>query len=190
MSVVEVRETQYDNPKILHILFVNKKLRLKYIAVGRLAVALRSHNISISSKSVYYFWAWHELTQKQHLQWHVFRNINSLGTRVIFSTPFSLTRNRIMEILWVNFLPVCTFAGFAIKGSDINFGIEWTEAVSMPCRTAKGLDCVFPMINTVRLCLIHTCHAVPGPYHNHAVLKANSQGHGTARHGHGIICMN
>jgi hypothetical protein len=35
----------------------------------------------------------------------------------------------------------------------------------------------------LRPCLIHTCHAAPGPCHDHAVLKATFQGHGTARHG-------
>jgi hypothetical protein len=38
----------------------------------------------------------------------------------------------------------------------------------------------------VRPCLIHTCHAAPMPCHDHAVLKATSQEHGTARHGHGM----
>jgi hypothetical protein len=40
----------------------------------------------------------------------------------------------------------------------------------------------------VRSCLIHTCHAAPVPFpcHDHTVLKATSQGHGTARHGSGI----
>jgi hypothetical protein len=28
------------------------------------------------------------------------------------------------------------------------------------------------------------------PCHDHAVLKATSQGHGTARHGHGMACLN
>jgi hypothetical protein len=41
-------------------------------------------------------------------------------------------------------------------------------------------------IYTVRPCLTHTSHAAPVPYHDHAVLKATSQGHGTAQHGHGI----
>jgi hypothetical protein len=35
-------------------------------------------------------------------------------------------------------------------------------------------------------CLIHTYHAAPVPCHDHAVLKATSQGHGTARHGNGM----
>jgi hypothetical protein len=59
--------------------------------------------------------------------------------------------------------------------------------------------------------LIHTYHAVPRrvwivsfpfdlhsaaefdshmPCHDHAVLKATSPGHGTARHGHGMSCVN
>jgi hypothetical protein len=32
-------------------------------------------------------------------------------------------------------------------------------------------------------CLIQTCYATPVPCHDYAFLKANSQGHGTARHG-------
>jgi hypothetical protein len=64
-------------------------------------------------------------------------------------------------------------------------------AFPLPCRVAKGLDCVFfYLIYTVRPCLIHTCyaqaHAEPLPCSDHAVLKATSQGHGTARHGHGM----
>jgi hypothetical protein len=34
--------------------------------------------------------------------------------------------------------------------------------------------------------LIHTYHAVPLPYHDHAVLKATSQDHGTAWHANGM----
>jgi hypothetical protein len=48
----------------------------------------------------------------------------------------------------------------------------------IPCRSVKGLDCVFPALFTVRPCLIHTCHVVPLPCHEYAVLKATSQGHG------------
>ena len=33
--------------------------------------------------------------------------------------------------------------------------------VPLPCRAAKGLECVFPIWFTVRPCLIHTCHAAP-----------------------------
>jgi hypothetical protein len=33
-------------------------------------------------------------------------------------------------------------------------------------------------------------HAVPVPCHDHTVLKATSQGYGTARHGHGMAYMN
>jgi hypothetical protein len=32
-------------------------------------------------------------------------------------------------------------------------------------------------------------HAAPVPCHDHAVLKATSQSHGTARHGHGMACV-
>jgi hypothetical protein len=40
--------------------------------------------------------------------------------------------------------------------------------------------------------LIHICHAAPVLCHDHAVLKATSQGHGTARHGRGMgmACVN
>jgi hypothetical protein len=68
-----------------------------------------------------------------------------------------------------------------------------THAVTLPCRAAKGLDCLSHLIYTVRPCLIHTCHAMPCPAmpcHDHAVLKATSQGQGTARHGHGMACVN
>jgi hypothetical protein len=34
--------------------------------------------------------------------------------------------------------------------------------------------------------LINTRHAAPVPCHDHVVLKATSQGHGTARHWHGM----
>jgi hypothetical protein len=40
---------------------------------------------------------------------------------------------------------------------------------------------------------VHTIcrsHAVPQPCHEYAVLKATTQGHGTARHGNGIVCVN
>jgi hypothetical protein len=62
------------------------------------------------------------------------------------------------------------------------------HAVPLPCRYAKGLDCVSHLIYTVQPCLIHTCHVVPLPYHDHAVLKATFQGHGTVRHGNGMVC--
>ena len=55
------------------------------------------------------------------------------------------------------------------------------------CRAAKGLDCVFPISFTqcglVWFTLAMPCHA-------HAFLKATSQGHGTARHGHAMACVN
>ena len=38
------------------------------------------------------------------------------------------------------------------------------HAVPLPCRAAKGLDCVFShLICTVRPCMIHTCHAMSMP---------------------------
>jgi hypothetical protein len=61
------------------------------------------------------------------------------------------------------------------------------------CRPAKGLDCVFPIWFTQYAvfgshmpCRAHTA---PMPCHDHAVLKATYQGHGTARHGHGMACV-
>ena len=37
------------------------------------------------------------------------------------------------------------------------------HAVPLPCRAAKGLECVPHLIYTVRPCLIHTFHAAPMP---------------------------
>jgi len=49
-------------------------------------------------------------------------------------------------------------------------------AVPLPCRAAKGLECLSHLIYTVRPCLIHTCHAMPMPCSDHAVLlKATAQ---------------
>jgi hypothetical protein len=56
--------------------------------------------------------------------------------------------------------------------------IHTYHAVLMPCRSAKGLDCISHVIYTVRPGLIHTCHAFPLPRHEYAVVKATSQGHG------------
>jgi hypothetical protein len=66
--------------------------------------------------------------------------------------------------------------------------IHTYHAIPMPhpCRATKGLDCLSLLIYTVRPSLIHTWHATPVPCHDHAVLKATSQGLGTARHGHGM----
>jgi hypothetical protein len=53
------------------------------------------------------------------------------------------------------------------------------HAVPLPCRAAKGLECVFPhLIYTVRPCLIHTCHAAPMPCSDHAVLLEATAQHG------------
>ena len=57
------------------------------------------------------------------------------------------------------------------------------RAVPVPCRVAKGLDCLSHLIYTVRPCLIHTYHTMPFPCRAPAVLKATSQGHGTAEQG-------
>jgi hypothetical protein len=68
--------------------------------------------------------------------------------------------------------------------------IHTCHTVPMPCRPAKRLDCLSHLIYTVPPCLIHTSHAVPLPCHNYVVLKATSQGHGTTRHGNGMLCLN
>jgi hypothetical protein len=51
------------------------------------------------------------------------------------------------------------------------------HAVPLPCREAKGFRmCLSHLIYTVRPCLIHTCHAMPMPCSDHAVLlKATAQ---------------
>jgi hypothetical protein len=61
------------------------------------------------------------------------------------------------------------------------------HAVSLPCRDAKGLDCLSHFIYTVRPCLTHSCFAAPVLCHDHAILKASSQGHGTVWHGYGMV---
>jgi hypothetical protein len=48
--------------------------------------------------------------------------------------------------------------------------------------------CLSHLIYTVRPCLTHRSHSVTMLCHDHAVLKATSQGHGTARHRHGMTC--
>jgi hypothetical protein len=54
--------------------------------------------------------------------------------------------------------------------------------------------CLSHLIYTVRPCLIHTCHAVPLPCHDHTVLKSTSQGYGRfaagEQHGIDIESMN
>jgi hypothetical protein len=50
------------------------------------------------------------------------------------------------------------------------------HAAPLPCRAAKGLECVSHFMYTVRPYLIHTCHAAPMPCSDHAVLlKATAQ---------------
>jgi hypothetical protein len=87
--------------------------------------------------------------------------------------------------------------------------IHTYHAVRLPCPAAKGLDCVFHIWFTRCVCvwfthatwrpcrayaalMPHLCraHAAPVPCHDHAVLKTTSQGHATARHGHGMVCVN
>jgi hypothetical protein len=40
---------------------------------------------------------------------------------------------------------------------------------AMPCRAAKGLDCVFPILFTLWPFLLYTRHAAPVPYHDRAL---------------------
>jgi hypothetical protein len=49
--------------------------------------------------------------------------------------------------------------------------------------------CLSHLIYTVQPWLIHICHAGPLLCHDHAFLKATSQGHDTARYGHGMVCV-
>jgi hypothetical protein len=56
---------------------------------------------------------------------------------------------------------------------------------AVPCR-AVPCRSVPLRIQIVSSHLIHTCYAAPVPCHDHAVLKATSQGHDTTRHGRGI----
>jgi hypothetical protein len=59
------------------------------------------------------------------------------------------------------------------------------HAVPLPCRAKNGLDCVFPIWFT-QCGRVWFAPAMPRPYH--AVLKVTSQDHGTARHGHSMVC--
>ena len=52
------------------------------------------------------------------------------------------------------------------------------HAVPLLCRAAKGLECLSHLIYRVRPCLIHTCHAMPMPCSDRAVLL-----NATAQHG-------
>ena len=60
--------------------------------------------------------------------------------------------------------------------------ITWrAHDAPLPCRAARGLECLSHLIYTVRPCLIHTRHAAPMPCSDHAViLKATAQ--------HGLLC--
>jgi hypothetical protein len=68
--------------------------------------------------------------------------------------------------------------------------IHTYHAISLPRHQVFRL-CLSHLIYTVRLCLIRTCHAVPMLHLCYATtfLKATSQGHGTAQHGHGMACV-
>ena len=52
------------------------------------------------------------------------------------------------------------------------------HAVPLPCRAAKGLECVFPIGFTQYGSLIHTCQAAPMPCSDHAVLLKVTAQHG------------
>ena len=58
----------------------------------------------------------------------------------------------------------------------------------MPCRQ-RFRTCLSHLNNTVRPSLIHTYHAVSWPCFDHVALQATSQGHGTTRHRHGMVCV-
>jgi hypothetical protein len=66
-----------------------------------------------------------------------------------------------------------------------------SHAVPLPCRAAKGLDCVFP-IWFIQCGRVWFTHGMPRPCHahDHAVLKATSQCHGTGRGGRGMASVN
>ena len=69
-----------------------------------------------------------------------------------------------------------TFTGrMTTLKADLHIGCS-SHAVPLPCRAAKGLECVSHLIYTVRPCLIHTCHAMPMPRSDHAfLLKATAR---------------
>ena len=56
------------------------------------------------------------------------------------------------------------------------------HAVPLPCRAAKGLECLSHLIYTVRPYLSHTCHAMPTPRPCHALtmLLCSRPRHSTA----------
>jgi hypothetical protein len=58
----------------------------------------------------------------------------------------------------------------------------------VPC-CQRFRTCLSHLNNTVRPSSIHTYHAVPWPWFHHAALQATSQGHGTTRHRHGMVCV-
>ena len=54
------------------------------------------------------------------------------------------------------------------------------HAFPLPYRAAKRLEWCFHLIYAVRTCLIHTCHAMPMPCSDHAVLLKATAQHSTA----------
>jgi hypothetical protein len=67
------------------------------------------------------------------------------------------------------------------------------NAVPLPCCSAKCLDLSFPFdLYSAAVFDSHMpcrSYAVPMPCHEYAILKATSQGNGTARHGNGMVCV-
>ena len=49
------------------------------------------------------------------------------------------------------------------------------HAVTLPCRAAKGLECLSHLTYTVWPCLIHTCHDTPMTCSDYAVLLKDTQ---------------
>jgi hypothetical protein len=96
---------------------------------------------------------------------------------VLGSTAFHIRGGRIGDMAWVIWFTRCIW----------HLGLIHTyHAVPMPrpCHS-PAISCRYGF----RLCishLIYTCHAAPVPCHDHAVLKATYQGHGTARLGRGM----
>ena len=77
--------------------------------------------------------------------------------------------------LWTEWTKVTWKSGEETIKADSHIACR-AHAVPLPCRAAKGLECLSHLIYTVRPCLIHTCHAAPMPCSDHAVfLKATAQ---------------
>jgi hypothetical protein len=79
---------------------------------------------------------------------------------------------------------------FEVRGHKIAGLFDTYIAVPMPCRAAV----FFPIdLHSTAVFDSHMpcrVHAASVPCQYHAILKATSQGHGTALHGHGMACVN